>query len=152
MHNRKPKPISLSDAKSIGILFNASNFQNNEKIMAFTQHLKQQRKQVELMAYIPKREFGDKLLFEYFTNKDCNWLGRPSNNHIERFTKTPFDLLINFQTQAKLPLEYIAVKSPSNYKVSCSNDMDIANYDLILISKENSDISSVIDNLEKYLR
>ena len=141
-------PVSIQEAKCIGILFSATNHHDNEVIVAYCQRLKQQRKQVELMAYLPKREFGDKLPFEYFTN----WLGKANNANIDRFIKTHFDILINFQVKAKLPLEYIAVANKAQYKVSFSPDIDIANYDLILISKENSDIANAIKNLEKYLQ
>lgn len=151
--NRKTaKPIAIKEAKTIGILFEATNFASNEKILEFVHRLKSYRKQVELIGYIPKREFGDKLLFEYFTNKNVSWLGKPNLPEIERFSKTKFDLLLNFQTHAKLPLEYIAVKTPAVFKVSFCPDIDIANYDLILISKENSDISNSIRNLENYLQ
>ncbi len=149
---RKISPVALHQAKTIGIIFNAINFHNNKQIMEFAKKLRAERRQVELLAYLPKREFGDTLPFDYFTNKKVNWLGRAGSDIIERFSNTKFDLLINFQTAPKLPLEYIAVKNPSTYKVTCCPDGDIANYDLILISKENNDISNVINNLEKYLR
>lgn len=146
------KPVPLENAKRIGILFHAGNIAANDAILRFSQHLKASLKEVQLLAYLPKREFGFNYPFPYLTTKDTNWFGKPGGKETEYFVHTHFDLLINFCPESCLPLDYIAALSPAQFRVGYNPDSDIANYDLILITKEKSDISAQIENLEHYLK
>ncbi len=150
--NTDRTPVSLQHAKSIGILFQADNIMQNDKIADFAQHLKATQKDVQLLGYIPKRAIGISYPFPFISDKESNWFGKPGGGTSGYFTHTPFDLLINFCTDECLPLEYIFSVAAAKYRVGFNKDIYNANYDLILISKENSDISTLILNLERYLK
>lgn len=146
------KPITLQNAKNIGILFHAENIKNNDIIIEFSKYLKSLQKEVQLLGYLPKREFGFQYPFPFISNKDITWYGKPKGGTSGFFMNTPFDLIVNLSTEECLPLEYISAVSHATFRVGFDKEIENANYDLILIPKENKDISNLIQNLEKYLR
>lgn len=146
------QPVSLSDAKNIGVLFYAQDIHQNDIILNFIQRLKAMQKDVQLLGYMPKREFGFVYPFPFITDKDTNWYGKPGGGTSGYFMKTPFDLIINFSTEEQLPLEYITATSGAKFRVGFQPEAEISNYDLILIPKENKDMSKLIQNLETYLK
>lgn len=145
-------PVSLNNAKNIGILFYADNIQQNDIILEFTQKLKSLQKDVQLLGYMPKREFGFVYPFPFISDKDTSWFGKPGGGTSGFFTRSPFDLMINFCTDECLPLEYISAVSAAKFRIGFDKAMENANYDLILIPKENKNISNLIQNLEHYLK
>ena len=149
---KERNPISLQKAKKIGILFNAENIVANEKILLFAQKLKSGLREVQLLGYIPKREFGYVYHFPFITNKDTNWYGKPGGRNISHIINSRFELIINFSTKECIPFEYLIANTPSKFRVGFNPDSNISNYDLILITKENGDITRQIKNLEEYLK
>lgn len=151
-NQKERNPVSLDKAKSIGILFPAEDIKVNDIILGFSQKLKSLQKDVQLLGYMPKREFGFVYPFPFITNKDGNWYGKPRGGTTGYFMRSPFDLLINFCDEECLPLEYISAVSPAKFRVGFNKEAENANYDLILIPTENKDISNLIQNLENYLK
>ena len=151
-NRQQHNPVSLDKAKSIGVLFNAEDIKQNDSIIEFTQKLKSLQKDVQLLGYMPKREFGFVYPFPFITNKDGNWYGKPGGGTTGFFMRSPFDLMINFCAQECLPLEYISAVSLAKFRVGFNKEAENANYDLILIPKENKNISNLIQNLEHYLK
>lgn len=145
------QPVTLQNAKNIGIVFYADNIKQNDIIIEFTQKLKSLQKDVQLLGYMPKREFGFVYPFPFISDKDTSWFGKPGGGTSGFFTRSPFDLMINFCAEECLPLEYISAVSAAKFRVGFDKEIENANYDLILIPKENKDISNLIQNLEKYL-
>lgn len=148
---QKRQPISLQNAKKIGFLFHAENIKWNEVLLQFSEHLKQHHKDVQLLGYVSKRDIASSYPFPYISDKDTTWYGKPGGGTTGYFTRSPFDLMINFCTDECLPLEYITAVSASKFRVGFNKDIHNANYDLILISNEKHNISNLIQNLEKYL-
>ncbi|MDB5225985.1 MAG: hypothetical protein JWN78_178, partial [Bacteroidota bacterium] len=74
---KERRPIALHKAKRIGILFPAENIKANDVIIEFAQQLQSTLKDVQLLGYLPKREFGFVYPFPFITNKDTNWYGKP---------------------------------------------------------------------------
>lgn len=146
------QPVTLSHAKSIGILFDASDIKYNDLLQTYVRELKTQHKTVELLGYIPKREFGFVYPFPFITDKETGWYGKPGGQGTHHFIESRFDLLINFCLEECLPLEYISAVSPAKFRIGFNKTEENANYDLILIPKENKDISNLIQNLEHYLK
>jgi hypothetical protein len=145
-------PLSLQKAKTIGILFDASDPENNDQVVEFVQNLKKQNKEIQLLGYVDKRDPYQKYPFPFISMKETTWYGKPGGGTAGYFMRSSFDLLINFCTATCLPLDYISALSPSRFRVGFNAGADIHDYDLILISKENQNISGLISNLEKYLR
>ncbi|MBP8193481.1 MAG: hypothetical protein KAX69_07735 [Chitinophagales bacterium] len=150
--SKNRNPVTIQHAEKIGILFNAENIKTNDVILEFSKYLKSLQKEVQLLGYLPKREFGFQYSFPFISEKDTNWYGKPKGGTSSYFINTPFDLTINFCADECLPLEYISGASSSKFRVGFNKEINNANYDLILIPKENKDISNLIQNLEHYLK
>ena len=150
--NRKSNPITLQMSKNIGVIFNAENIKRNDIIVEFNKYLKSLNKDVHLLGFLPKRDFGFQYPFPFITDKELNWYGKPNGGTSGFFMNEPFDLIINFCADECMPLEYITGVSKAKYKIGFNKESNNANYDLILISKEKSDISNLIKNLENYLK
>ena len=145
-------PLSLQKAKTIGILFDATDPENNDKVVAFAQNLKKENKEIQLLGYVNKRDPYQKYPFPFISLKETTWYGKPGGGTAGYFMRSAFDLLINFSPATCLPLDYISAISPSRFRIGFNAEADISDYDLILISKENGNISNLISNLETYLR
>ena len=145
-------PLSLEKAKTIGILFDATDSENNDKVVAFAQQLKKENKEIQLLGYVNKRDPYQKYPFPFISTKETTWYGKPGGGTAGYFMRSTFDLLINFCTNTCLPLDYISALSPSRFRIGFNATADITDYDLILISKEKGNISDLISNLEKYLK
>ncbi len=145
-------PISLQNAQKIGILFNGENIKENDVVLSFGQHLKSMQKEVQLLGFVPKREFGFQYPFPYISNKDITWYGKPGGGTSGYFSRNSFDLLINFCSEQCMPLEYITATSAAKFRIGFNKEINNSNYDLILISNEKSNISKLISNLENYLK
>jgi hypothetical protein len=146
------QPVTLQQAKNIGIVFPANDINQNDIIIEFIKKLKSMQKDVQILGYMPKREFFFVYPFPFISDKDTNWYGKPKGGTSGFFINTPFDLMVDFCSDECLPLEYISGVSSSKFRVGFNKEINNANYDLILIPKEKSDISNLIQNLEKYLK
>src|SRR4051812_47106599 len=87
------QPVSLVKAKKIGILFPADDIPTNDVILDYAQSLKVLMKDVQLLGYMPKREFGFNYPFTFITKKDTTWYGKPKGSNSGFFTHFPFDLI-----------------------------------------------------------
>lgn len=99
---RKNAAVPYSAMRSIGILFNASDRENREKILLFAKKLLQNGKTPTLLGYfdhpVKPEDFG----FSLFTREDFSWSLKPKSDTLSQFLNTPFDLLIHADTQNDL--------------------------------------------------
>lgn len=83
-----------------------------------------------------------------FSNKECNWFGRPKSPEITGFIKTPFDILIDLSSEIWFPLQYIAITSHANFKIGRLNG-EINPYDFLLVGSNTEE--QFVKDLETYL-
>jgi len=80
---RKPIALGIDQAKSIGIIFDASEKENLEIIKKYVSSLKDEKKKVQVLGYYSLKELpfelNSKLDYDYFSKKDVNWHLRPNN-------------------------------------------------------------------------
>jgi len=144
-------PVSLNKAASIGILFYADDKDQRTMVEGFAQALKDQGKEVQLLAFLEKRNMQSDYLFPYITPKDTTWFGKPKGGTAGYFIKYPFDMLINFSLREILPLEYIAALSHAAFRIGFNEKGLLAPYDCILLGDRVANSRSQIDNIQKYL-
>lgn len=145
------KPVSLTEAESVGVLFFAGDESQSAVVQEFAASLKAQGKEVQLLGYLDKRDYSKDYLFPYITGKDATWFGKPGGGTIGYFIKYPFDILINFSLKEILPLEYIAALSHAAFRVGFNEKGVLEPYDCILLADHGRDTRGLIDNLQKYL-
>lgn len=113
----KKNIIKIKGAKHIGILFNASDIENREKVVSYSQKLKKEGYQVKMLGYLDQKTESITFPFDYFTIKDVNFYYVPKNNHIEHFLSLDLDILMNLDLSNVLPIHYLAAASNAAFKV-----------------------------------
>jgi len=149
--NKPHNPVSLEQAKKIGILFNAEDVKDNDSILAFSEKLKSSNKDVQLLGFIDHREFGNPYPFPFFTAKDLSWFGKPAGGTCGYFMHFPFDLLITFSKSENQPLDYISASSSAKLRVGFFSADNTSDYDIVFLPSQNK-ISHCINSIETYLK
>ncbi len=123
LRNRKRtiKVCNISDAKKIGIIFNATHLVSFEIIRNFIKNLSVKNVNVTAMGYVHSKKLIDHYLyrkgFSFFTKGNLNWYNKPVKDTIDDFIKKPFDILINLCLENYYPIQYIVALSASSFKV-----------------------------------
>src|SRR4030043_1471026 len=96
---RNIKVCNISEAKSVGIIYNATNAVSFEIIRDFTKILMQKKIEVSILGYVNSKKLIDHYLyrkgFDFFSQNDLNWYYRPVSAVTEEFIRKPFDILID---------------------------------------------------------
>ena len=62
-------------------------------------------------------EHMSSLHFDFFSNTELNWYGKPQGMVIDNFLSEDYDILIDLSLKKFYPLTYLAVASPAKFKV-----------------------------------
>src|SRR4030043_1194325 len=93
--NRNIKVCNINEAKSVGIVYNATNAVSFEIIRDFTKILVQKKIEVSVLGYVHSKKLIDHYLyrkgFDFFTKNDLNWFNKPVADTVEEFINIPFD-------------------------------------------------------------
>jgi hypothetical protein len=147
---------NLTDAKTIGITWNIAT-DYFDTIKDFVSELKGQNKKVIVLGYIDNKENNGIEMqlpeFIFFNKKDLNWYYKPIGENAVNFIKSTFDILIDFDFENTLPIEYAVAKSNAKFKVGKNEGNSPNLYDLsLVISNESKNILPYfIEQLKKYL-
>jgi len=149
-HLVKRQPKGFEDAKTFGILFDATEPEHRQAIKRYVQFLKQQGKQVKVLAFLNENQKQENFTFKHFSRKELDWVLRPLGNEVDEFINTPFDFLINICLKANQPLEYISTLSKAHTRVGPYTDKPYS-FDLMIETQEQSNIQYFIKQLEYFL-
>ena len=84
----------------------------------------------------------------WFSDKACNWFGKPKMTDINNFIDARFDILVDLSTKTYFPLQYISIKSKADFKIGRINDASVP-YDLVITGCDTE--KCFMDKLEYYL-
>lgn len=137
---RVPVLCNISDAKSIGIIYNATEYVSFEIIRNLVKDLSQDERKVAVLGYVDSKKLIDHYLyrkgFDFFSKNELNWYSRPISPVVEQFIKEPFDLLINLSLEDYFPIRYITALSPARFKTGRFSPNDVYLDLMIDIEKE----------------
>lgn len=83
-----------------------------------------------------------------FSNKECNWYGKPGNQQINDFIKYKYDILIDLSSETWFPLQYISLFSNASFKIGRINEENNP-YDFLLVGSGSEE--QFVKDLESYL-
>ena len=150
---RLTRVCNINQAKSVGIIYNATDSVSFEIIKDFTKTLTQKKIDVSALGYVDSKKLIDHYLyrkgFDFFTKNNLNWYNRPVTDTVDDFIKKPFDILINLSLEEYYPIQYVLALSPASFKVG--KYFDEPNYmDLMIdIEKEKKAMKEVRDEISK---
>lgn len=126
---RQRKTHTLESARSIGILFDASDDSIRKEIAGFAKKLEKDGKKVEMLGFFNSKQKPDNQDFDFFFQKEATWQGKPKSEIATTFSKKKLDLLICFNPASLSQLEWLAAASQAAMKIGLAteraNDFDI---------------------------
>jgi hypothetical protein len=146
------KAVSFDKAKRIGILFDATNPDNEVIVSAYKHNLQNSGKQVDMLAYVDDKLEHNTTLFKYFNRKNLNWSLQPTSSIVEQFIETPFDILLNLHIDTVPPLEYVSALSKAHLRVGQFRDDKEYCYDLMIDIPEEDNLGNFISQLDALLK
>lgn len=153
---RKQHPVQRQSthfdrADKIGILFDASDKEQDRLVMRYVDRLRRKhQKRVSLLGCFHDKEERDVALFKHYSLKDVNWTQVPDNEDVRTFMQRDFDIAINFIAQPSLHHDYIMALSHAHLRVG-RNSSNTEAYDLIINDAQN-DPAHFIGLVDMYLR
>lgn len=146
------KAVNFDKAKRIGILFDATNPDNEAVVNRYKRNLQNSGKQVDMLAYVDDKLEHDTTLFKYFNKKDLSWALEPKSSVVEQFMQTPFDILLNLHIDTVPPLEYVSALSKAHLRVGQFRDDKEYCYDLMIDIPEGDSLNNFIGQLDSLLK
>ena len=153
--NQRVKSVcNIDEAKSIGILYDATSQENINKIKPFVSYFFELRKDVKALGYVNDKKLSychtPKLQYDFFYQKDLNWFYKPQNYIIDNFVKRDYDILINLCDSSCIPIKYLVAKSIARFKIGMyEENFDI--YDLMIELKKEKSIQKLMDEIKHYI-
>jgi hypothetical protein len=154
--NAAPRKITnLDSAKTVGILFDATDKTTRETIVEYANQLSRSGKKVRLLGFMnfseKKMPAGD-LPFVHFNKKNLNWWGKPTSEKADAFCKEKFDLLLCLFSGENRPLEWLTARASARMKAGGAlkfyQNLDLA----IELNATQNNAAELIQQLEFYFK
>lgn len=151
---RKKHFESFAKAKTVGIVFNATNKEEFELVKQYVRYLKDADKKVKALGFfntdkVPNLTYT-KLEWDFFSIKDLSWNYIPNKKIIENFINEEYDILIDLNLHHDFPLYYIASLSKAHFKIGKFNTN--ADYDLMIEMPKDKGLKYYLRNVDQYLQ
>ena len=141
LHNVKNE-VFTSDVQTIGLLIDETKFQHSEKLIETLIQQGIAPESVKIAVYRGKLEKKKVYSRPTFDKKAIDWKGEITEDFLEEFVNTEFDLLISYYDAEKAVLMLVTQKSKAKFKVGFSSvdknlnrwmiNTDIENYKLFV--------------------
>ncbi len=153
-HERNKFFHNLNTAHSIGIIFDATDHSNYESARTFAKFLTERKIRIYGLGFADSKEvmnfYSYYTGFNFFTAKDSNWQGIPSNHNINDFINEKIDILIDLHQGENFQLEYINAMSKAEFKIG-PYTTDPNYYDLMIDISTNPTADFLCDQIKHYL-
>ncbi len=152
--SRKRGIFNFTNAKTIGIVFNATTQKSFDEANNFIKLLEQKKIKVTSIGFVDSKEVRDfyreTLFMSYFSKKNINWYGKPRNERVEMFVNQDFDILIDLSIINEFPIKYISAMSLAKFKVGKQTENEKYLDFMIDISKK-TETEYLIEQITHYL-
>ena len=142
--------INLSNAKTIGILFDATELDARDVILEYADALRKKNKRVKLLGYFDNPTDSENYPFDYYNRKQVDWAFRPKGEQVTSFLKQGLDLLMNINSKSLIHTEYIAALSNAKLRVGPCTEHTYC-YDLMIELSSHSGLRQFIEQAEALL-
>ncbi|MFO7573870.1 MAG: hypothetical protein R6W67_01765, partial [Bacteroidales bacterium] len=113
--------INISEAKTIGILWDIENVDDLSPISDFMFQMSERGIKTDILGFFGEKELPDKLTALRYLNclkrEDYSYLYMPKTKESEHFIKPGFDILIEICFRDVFPLRYVSALSESKFKI-----------------------------------
>ncbi len=151
---RNKKPVNLSNASTIGIIYHLQSEDDYNMVSVFTRQLQEQGKKVWVIGlYDSKRipaYYIPKLSYDLILPKDIDFIFRPKGKFVTEFIDTEFSMLIDLSSPDNFTLSYIATLSKANFKLGRTIDDRTLPYDIMIDTPAEIDYQELINQIIYY--
>ena len=146
---------NLDDARSVGILYDATTQEKVEVIKPFVSYFFDLKKDVRALGYVNSNQLSfchsPRLQYDFFYQKDLNWYYKPQNYIIDNFVQKEYDILINLCDSSIIPIKYLVASSMAHFKIGIYEE-EYEIYDLMISLKEDKSIDKLMIEIKRYLK
>lgn len=147
---------NISNAKTIGIVWDASNPDDFTVLSQFHQKMAERNIDVKILGYFPGKNLPDKLTaIRYLTclkKDEINITYRPDSREADKFINTHFDILIEINFKDIFPLRYISYLSLAGFRVGIFDSRSANSpFDLMMEFNKTTDIGTYLFQVIHYL-
>ncbi len=151
-HSRSMASCNIKEAKTIGILFNATHQVSFEIVKELVKNISGKKNTIDVLGFVDSKQLIDHYLyrkgFDFFTRSQLNWYYKPKNSSVDTFIKKPFDILLDLSLDNPFPIRYIMTCSAAKFKTG----MFYKNQDyldlMIDIEKEKQNMNRIQHEVE----
>lgn len=126
---RQRKTHTLTSARTIGILFDATSDSLRKEVLEFAHKLEKEGKKIQLLGFFNTKQLPENPAFNHFGLKESTWARIPKSEKAISFAADPLDLLLSFNPDELPQLSWIAAASKAAMKIGLAsnqqNDFDI---------------------------
>jgi hypothetical protein len=153
---RKIYYSSISQVKSIGIVWDASKIQDFSCLSRFFQRMHDRNIDVKIIGYYPGKELPDQYTAIRFLSclrkGETNLFYIPDSTEADYFIRNRFDVLIDINFEKIFILDYITSLSLAGFKVGLfDSDSGSSRFDLMIEMKKNVPVESYLNEVIRYL-
>ena len=153
--NRKANKFSFDSCKTVGILFDATNAEDYEIVKRYVLYLREFRKKVNVIGFFDTKQMPpmtySKLEYDFFSQKEINWMGKPAGIIIQNFINEEYDLLIDLNVHDHFPLKYISALSKARFKVGKYTENDTDMYDMMIDADNTKTVKYFLRQVDIYI-
>lgn len=150
-HLRRRKTHTIQSARSIGILFDATEEKDRKEVLQWAHTLEEdQRKKVRLLGFVDSKQPLGQTHFPQFTQKDLRWNGQPTGEGVDKFLNESLDLLLCLNKNQVLSMTWIAIAAKASMKIGTETTAP-HDFDLVLETPAAKGVRFFVDQLEFYL-
>lgn len=152
---RKLHAFNMKSAKSVLILYEASQAETEQKVRNFSRYFKEEGLKVDSIGFYKKKGKKDQtpaneLSYYYFDQTKSNWLGIPTDLSLKKIIMKEHHLLIDLNFEQRFCLKYLALLSRAHFKVGRAEGYQEKSSDLSIVTEDDS-LDYLIDQIKVYL-
>ncbi|MEO0728332.1 MAG: hypothetical protein AAFZ63_27550 [Bacteroidota bacterium] len=122
---------NLEEAKTIAILFDATDIDHRKRTLAYADKLRKRNKQVNALGFISTADKEATFSFNFFTLRDIDWAKRPKGEQVKQWLDKEYDVLVCLFPSTNRFTEFLALHNRAGLKIGPVTE-NTACYDLML--------------------
>lgn len=137
LSERHKEFINFDEAKTIGIIFEATEAEDFDAVKKLVNQLKEKKKIVKAVGFYdqkftPVNISYSKADFDLFNLKELTPLQEPASPYIRTFIDSTQDVFIDLNLKNKFPLRTVAIQSMASFKIGIDFPANHNVHDLLL--------------------
>ena len=147
--------MNMEEAKTIGIVFDATNNEDFDLVKKYVTYLKEMKKKVKAIGFFNQKVTPamaySKLEYDFFSLKDLSWNNIPNSIYVKNFIEDDYDILLDLNLDDLFPLRYISSLSKARFKAGKKSEKNNSIFDMMIELEKGKNLKFYLKNLDTYL-